>query len=160
MDHTAVYCHRNTLKDGSTPADRRLIAVGIIGRTAGRTVRTVRTPAGTTGAVITTGQLHVQRQLHSVARHLQTYRPADTMTEGARLTVALGITGSAPASRPVLAALPFPTRGVTRGEYALHVRKAAWAIAPVTGQKHDDDEDDACGLCGCWTCSCPKGGRA
>ncbi|MFE5662435.1 hypothetical protein ACFQ7W_00695 [Streptomyces niveus] len=151
----------------STPAPqsaplphRRLIAAGIIGRAAGRTVRTVRTQAGTTGAVTTTGQLHIQRQLRSIAQHLQAHRPADTMTEGARLAVALGITGSAPASRPVLAVLPFPARGVTRGEYALHVRKAAWPVGPVTGQKHDDDEDDACGLCGCWTCRCPKGGQA
>ncbi|MFD0344030.1 hypothetical protein ACFVH0_36090 [Streptomyces sp. NPDC127117] len=40
-----------TSAPASSPSDRRLIAVGILGRTNGRTVRTVRTEAGTTGTV-------------------------------------------------------------------------------------------------------------
>lgn len=36
---------------GGPASDRRLIAVGILGRTAGRTVSTVRTADGTTGTV-------------------------------------------------------------------------------------------------------------
>ncbi|MET8401410.1 hypothetical protein [Streptomyces sp900116325] len=45
--------HARVVSTDTTPSstDRRLIAVGILGRTNGRTVKTVRTEAGTTGTV-------------------------------------------------------------------------------------------------------------
>ncbi|MFI5755646.1 hypothetical protein [Streptomyces sp. NPDC051569] len=67
--------------------------------------------------------------LRAVADHLAAHRPDATMTEAARLTVTLGIAGSAVAARPLLRILPFPTGSITRGEYALRLRKAAWATA-------------------------------
>lgn len=70
----------------------------------------------------------VARQLTAVARHLSTHRPDDRMTNAARMTVALiAADGRAQAARPLLKALSFPTSGITRGEYALRVRKTAWA---------------------------------
>lgn len=65
----------------------------------------------------------VARQITAVAEHLSRHRPTDRMTEAARMTVALNAVGSnAAAVRPVLRALPFPTGGITRGEYARRVR--------------------------------------
>ncbi|MFD4855127.1 hypothetical protein [Streptomyces atratus] len=70
----------------------------------------------------------VARQITAVAAHFTTHRPTDRMTEAARMTVALNTVGNnAAAVRPILRALPFPAGGITRGEYALRVRKTAWA---------------------------------
>ncbi|MEU2134428.1 hypothetical protein ABZ587_40150, partial [Streptomyces sp. NPDC018352] len=56
-------------------------------------------------------------QLSTVALHFTTHRPADPMTEAARMTVTLRTAGSAAAARPLLSRLPFPSGGVSRGEY-------------------------------------------
>lgn len=72
-------------------------------------------------------------QLVTVAAHFATHRPTDRMTDAARMTVALRTAGSAAAVRPVLRALPFPAGGITRGEYALRVRKTAWANGASSG---------------------------
>ncbi|MFE7105611.1 hypothetical protein ACFU98_10700 [Streptomyces sp. NPDC057575] len=63
----------------------------------------------------------VARQMLAVASHFTTHRPADRMTDAARMTVALRSAGSAFAARPVLRALPFPKGRITRGEYGQHV---------------------------------------
>ncbi|MFJ2115953.1 MULTISPECIES: hypothetical protein [unclassified Streptomyces] len=112
---------------------RRLVAAGILGRTGGRTIRTVRTEAGTIGTVTRAGQARTTQLVLAVARHLATHRPGDVMTETARLTVALGIAKTAPACRPLLRLLPFPTGG-TRGEYALRLRRITWAT-PAGGAR-------------------------
>ncbi|MEW1719800.1 hypothetical protein [Streptomyces sp. NPDC093109] len=75
--------------------------------------------------------------LRAITAHFETYRPEAVMTEAARMTVALGITGSAAASRPILRILPWPTGRITRGEYALRLRKAAWAA----GCSWSDDDN-------------------
>lgn len=71
----------------------------------------------------------VARQVAAVAEHFTRNRPTDRMTDAARITVALvAVDGAAPAVRPVLRVLPFPTGGITRGEYALRARKVAWSL--------------------------------
>ncbi|MEV6102644.1 hypothetical protein [Nocardia sp. NPDC051981] len=59
--------------------------------------------------------------LEKIASHFTTHRPADPMTEAARMTVALRTAGSAAAARPVLRVLPFPTGQISRGEYGRRV---------------------------------------
>ncbi|MFE2941011.1 hypothetical protein ACFXKG_18400 [Streptomyces sp. NPDC059255] len=110
----------------TSPA-RRLVATGILGRAGARTVRTVRTEAGTTGTVTPARQDRTAHLALAVARHLAAHRPGAPMTEAARLTIALRIAGTGAAARPLLAVLPWPTAGITRGEYALRLRKTAWA---------------------------------
>lgn len=75
----------------------------------------------------------VARRLFAVAAHFTTHRPADRMTDAARMTVALRTAGSAAAVRPVLRALPFPASRITRGKYALRVRKTAWDTGVRSG---------------------------
>lgn len=71
----------------------------------------------------------VARQLTAVARHLSTHRPDARMTDAARTTVAvIAASGRTQAVRPLLKALPFPTGDITRAEYALRIRKTAWAL--------------------------------
>ncbi|MFJ8855120.1 hypothetical protein [Streptomyces sp. NPDC102437] len=65
----------------------------------------------------------IANHLSVVGTHLTTHRPADPMTEAARMTVVLRTAGSAAAARPVLRFLPFPSGGVTRGEYGQRVLK-------------------------------------
>ncbi|MEE1774469.1 hypothetical protein PUR34_41440 [Streptomyces sp. JV185] len=60
-------------------------------------------------------------QLVTVAAHFATHRPAAPMTEAARMTLVLRTAGSAAAARPVLRALPFPSGGVSRGEYGQRI---------------------------------------
>ncbi|MFC9429279.1 hypothetical protein [Streptomyces sp. NPDC056987] len=98
-----------------TPPARHLVAAGILSRAGSRTVTHARRDR--------TAQLAL-----AVVRHLAVHRPADAMTEAARMTVALRIAGTAAAARPLLALLPWPTAGITRGEYALRLRKTAWAV--------------------------------
>ncbi|MFF7183279.1 hypothetical protein [Streptomyces sp. NPDC008121] len=81
----------------STPPDRRLIAVGIIGRAASRTVTIIRTADGVTGTV------------------------ANGCPICRRVVGCTCLTPTTPA--PVM-------------------------------QPFDDDSDDACPLCGDWTCTC------
>ncbi|MER6607356.1 hypothetical protein ABT282_15940 [Streptomyces sp. NPDC000927] len=64
---------------------------------------------------------HTTSHLNTVGTHLTTHRPADPMTEAARMTVALRTAGSATAARPILRALPFPAGQITRGEYGQRV---------------------------------------
>ncbi|WP_326592806.1 hypothetical protein [Streptomyces brevispora] len=90
-----------TSAPASSPPDRRLIAVGILGRTAGRTVLTIRTADGVTGTV--------------TSRCPNCRRTFEDCTCPGGLT---------------LPALP-------------------------AQQTFDDDSDDACPLCGNWTCTCP-----
>ncbi|MGW1840679.1 hypothetical protein [Streptomyces sp. NPDC002067] len=71
-------------------------------------------------------QILLKKQLTDVAAHLTARRPSDLMTEAARMTVALGVTGTAAGAQPLLRRLPFPTGGITRGEYALRLRRSAW----------------------------------
>ncbi|MFJ2374980.1 hypothetical protein ACIOZL_19555 [Streptomyces sp. NPDC087769] len=59
--------------------------------------------------------------LSTVGTHLTSHRPDDPMTEAARMTVALRTAGSAAAARSILRRLPFPSGGVTRGEYGHRV---------------------------------------
>lgn len=59
--------------------------------------------------------------LEKVAEYFTEHRPADPMTEAARMTVALRTAGSAAAARPVLRVLPFPAGRMTRGEYGQRV---------------------------------------
>ncbi|MFF2964258.1 hypothetical protein ACFVT1_36445 [Streptomyces sp. NPDC057963] len=59
--------------------------------------------------------------LSAVGTHFATHRPADPMTEAARMTVTLRTAGSADAARTILRRLPFPAGGVTRGEYGHRV---------------------------------------
>jgi len=61
------------------------------------------------------------QQLHAIADHLTRHRPDAPMTEAARMTLALHTAGTAQAARPLLAALPWPNAGITRGEYAQRV---------------------------------------
>ncbi|WP_327268788.1 hypothetical protein OG233_14020 [Streptomyces sp. NBC_01218] len=87
----------------STLPDRRILAVGILSRTAaGRTILTVRTADGTTGT----------------------------------------ITSRCPDCR-----CPFEECTCTGG-----------TLLVPSQQTFDDDADDACPLCGNWTCSCPTQG--
>ncbi|TXS78673.1 hypothetical protein [Streptomyces sp. sk2.1] len=67
------------------------------------------------------GSAHTTKHLSAVGTHFTTHRPADPMTDAARMTVALRTVGSAAAARPVLRALPFPSGGVTRGEYGQRI---------------------------------------
>lgn len=62
----------------------------------------------------------------AVAAHLSEARPDAVMTEAARMTLALRVAGTPAAARPLLAALPFPEMGITRGEFALRLRKVVW----------------------------------
>ncbi|MGW2258992.1 hypothetical protein ACWCXE_14300 [Streptomyces sp. NPDC001780] len=108
--------------------------------------------------------------LLAVAKHFTEHRPASPMTEAARMTVALRIAGTAPAAQPLLRVLPFPSRGITRGEYALRIRKTAWAADAHAGDsltalanavgvlsaRTFEDGDDVCPMCECWTCQCPR----
>ncbi|MFF3730412.1 hypothetical protein ACFYXM_08865 [Streptomyces sp. NPDC002476] len=64
---------------------------------------------------------YTARKLIAVAHHLTEHRPTQRMTEVARMTVVLRTAGSAAAARPVLHALPFPSGGVSRGEYGRRV---------------------------------------
>ncbi|MGW3164812.1 hypothetical protein ACWC9Q_18450 [Streptomyces sp. NPDC001142] len=59
--------------------------------------------------------------LEKIAAHFTTHRPADPMTEAARMTVALRTAGGAAAARPILRRLPFPAGRVSRGEYGQQV---------------------------------------
>lgn len=68
-----------------------------------------------------------RRQLLVIAEHLTGTRPTDVMTEAARMILALHTAGSAPASRPLLALMPWPTAGITRGEYGLLLRRTEHA---------------------------------
>ncbi|WP_030747567.1 hypothetical protein [Streptomyces sp. NRRL F-5135] len=108
-------------------AARRVVAAGTIRRHAGRTLTVRATETGTTIAIAPRSA----ELLRQVAEHLTTHRPADPMTEAARMTVALRVAGTAPAASPLLRALPFPSGSITRGEYALRLRKAAWAAGGV-----------------------------
>ncbi|MFJ3706617.1 MULTISPECIES: hypothetical protein [unclassified Streptomyces] len=83
----------------STLPDRRPIAVGIIGRTAGRTVTIIRTADGITGAI------------------------------SSRCPVCKGTVETCSCTGTT--ALPVPKQ-----------------------QTFDDDESDACPICGYWTCRC------
>lgn len=65
-------------------------------------------------------------RLAAIAAHLTEHRPTALMTEAARMTVALRIARTASDARPLLRRLPFPTGGITRGEYALRLRRTAW----------------------------------
>ncbi|MFF8716184.1 hypothetical protein ACF07T_32835 [Streptomyces sp. NPDC015184] len=67
------------------------------------------------------GSARTTKHLSAVGTHLTTHRPADPMTEAARMTVTLRTVGSATAARPILRHLPFPSGGVTRGEYGQRV---------------------------------------
>lgn len=71
----------------------------------------------------------VARQVAAVAEHFTRNRPTDRMTDAALMTVALvAVDGSAQAVRPLLRVLPFAAGDITRGEYALHIHKTAWAL--------------------------------
>ncbi|MFG2225364.1 hypothetical protein [Streptomyces sp. NPDC048644] len=70
--------------------------------------------------------IRIGQQLHAVAQHLTIRRPADPMTDAARMTISLRVARTAPAARPLLRRLPFPAGGITRGEYALRLHRAAW----------------------------------
>ncbi|MFB7845497.1 hypothetical protein ACFC34_00475 [Streptomyces sp. NPDC056053] len=60
--------------------------------------------------------------LSKVAEYFTEHRPADPMTEAARMTAALTAVGlDVAAARPVLRSLPFPDTGITRGEYGHRV---------------------------------------
>ncbi|MFI6700294.1 hypothetical protein ACIBJC_15175 [Streptomyces sp. NPDC050509] len=124
--------------------------------------------------------LRTSALLRAIVQHLTAHRPDGRMTDGARLTVAVGTAGTATAARPVLRIMPWPARGITRGEYALHLRKAAWSAgcdarpaSHTSGSDPDMDEalrrarraperrtfedgDDVCPLCENWTCTCPR----
>ncbi|MGW2260092.1 hypothetical protein ACWCXE_20080 [Streptomyces sp. NPDC001780] len=154
---------RATAPASSVPARRRLVAAGIIRRRADRALPVPATTEGTTAAPRTAALLR------QIAEHLSTHRPTAPMTDGARLTVAFGIAGSAPAASPLLRMLPWPEPGITRGEYALRLRKTAWAadtdaegsltaLASAVGvlsARTFEDGDDACPACGSWTSPCP-----
>lgn len=75
----------------------------------------------------------LDEQLLAVARRLTLYRPTDRMTDGARLSITFVVTGGAEASRPLLRVLPWPTDNITRGEYALHLRRIAHASRTQMG---------------------------
>lgn len=56
------------------------------------------------------------------------------MTDAARMTVALiAAGGRAQAVRPLLEVLPFPTGGISRGEYSIRIRKTAWFVGHHSG---------------------------
>lgn len=73
-------------------------------------------------------------QLIRIADHLTEHHPTDVMTEAARMTLALHTAGSATASRPLLQLMPWPTNGITRGEYALHLNRIAHAAEMEAAQ--------------------------
>lgn len=121
----------------ASTSDRRLIAVGILGRTAGRTVSTVRTAAGTTGTVtpptVTADDDDVREILHALADQLADGPHYRILTEADRLALILNqVTArhgyGVPAlnlDREVRRYAPAVGWEITHGEYALIVRRAA-----------------------------------
>ncbi|MEU5239763.1 hypothetical protein ACH4UR_25085 [Streptomyces lydicus] len=71
----------------------------------------------------------------ALAEHFATVRPSDAMTERARMTAALRVTGTTRTARPLLYLLPSPNPGETRMEYAKRLRGDSQPrSAPVTDQ--------------------------
>ncbi|MFJ2882420.1 hypothetical protein ACIQGT_14135 [Streptomyces sp. NPDC093108] len=77
-------------------------------------------PSATPLRRIPTGAVSLHH-LSTVGTHFTTHRPDDQMTEAARMTVALRTARAASVARPLLGRLPFPTGGITRGEYGQRV---------------------------------------
>ncbi|MEU7156032.1 hypothetical protein AB0A98_06245 [Streptomyces chrestomyceticus] len=120
---------------------RRLLAAGILGRRAGRTVATIRTADGTTGHI--TPRHHtapLALLLTATADRLATHNPATTLTTE-RLLVEAHVAvwdwhGTYTDTAPVRADLATLTRALdglpfhstTRGEYATRLRLTARGV--------------------------------
>ncbi|MBK3596293.1 hypothetical protein, partial [Streptomyces sp. MBT51] len=88
----------------------------------------------------------VARQVAAIAEYLTQQRPVDRMTAAARMAVALKAVGSDTAAvHNVLYVLPFPTGRITRGEYALRLRKLAWALEREQAPEREQDPNWAPG---------------
>ncbi|MFJ5952238.1 hypothetical protein [Streptomyces noursei] len=70
-------------------------------------------------------QARIAGLLTELAKHFSTVRPDAPMTEPARMTAALSLTGTATSARPLLRLLPWPKKDETREQYAQRLRARA-----------------------------------
>ncbi|CAM5682381.1 MULTISPECIES: hypothetical protein [Streptomyces] len=120
---------------------RRLLAAGILGRRAGRTIATIRTADGTTGHITPRHQAApLALLLTTAADRLAAHNPDTTLTPERLLTEAHVTVwdwhGTYTDTAPVRADLDALTRvldelpldGATRGEYATRLRLTASGV--------------------------------
>lgn len=119
-----------------TPA-RRIIAAGMIRRFADRTLTTRVTEAGVTGTIR--------------ANHPRTVRHAN----GLEFKVIPADSPFARIARSIRQLeMADGTVWTVGAPIGWHGAGAAWRTEPPQAQTFDDDSDDACPICGHWTCTC------